>query len=86
VRSVASTTSATATTTTFAEAGARSRDVMAPIDREHLITNIVAHASDRVSAEVQQRVIGYWTSVAADLGARVAAGLGRRERVRYGAR
>jgi hypothetical protein len=39
-----------------------------------------------VSAEVQQRVIGDWTSVDANLGARVAAGLVRRERVRYGAR
>jgi hypothetical protein len=31
---------------------------MTPIDRGHLITNIVAHASDRVSAEVQPRVSG----------------------------
>ena len=32
-------------------------------DREHLVTNIVAHASDGVSADVQERVIGYWTNV-----------------------
>ena len=45
-------------------------------DRDHLVTNIVAHASDGVSDDVQRRVIGYWTNVDADLGARVAAGLG----------
>jgi catalase len=52
------------------------RDVMTDTDREHLVTNIVAHASDNVSDGVQQRVIAYWTAVDADLGARVAAGLG----------
>ena len=39
---------------------------MRPMDREHLVTNIVAHASDGVSADVQERVIGYWTNVDAD--------------------
>jgi catalase len=52
------------------------RDVMTDTDREHLVTNIVAHASDNVSDGVQQRVIAYWAAVDADLGARVAAGLG----------
>jgi catalase len=52
------------------------RDVMTDTDREHLVTNVVAHASDNVSDGVQQRVIAYWTAVDADLGARVAAGLG----------
>jgi catalase len=51
------------------------RDVMSDTDREHLVTNIVAHASANVSDAVQQRVIGYWTAVDGDLGARVAAGL-----------
>jgi catalase len=49
---------------------------MTPTDREHLVTNIVAHASDGVSADVQARVIEYWTNVDGELGARVAAGLG----------
>jgi catalase len=53
------------------------RDVMDDTDRDHLVTNIVAHAGDHVSADVQARVVEYWTSVDADLGARVAAGLGR---------
>jgi len=60
----------------FVQPGALYREVMSPTDREHLVTNIVAHASDGVSGEVQERVIGYWTNVDAGLGARVAAGLG----------
>jgi catalase len=53
------------------------RKVMDDTDREHLATNIIAHASDGVTPEIQQRVVGYWTNVDADLGAKVAAGLGR---------
>jgi catalase len=52
------------------------RHVMSPTDRDHLVTNIVAHASDGVSAGIQARVIAYWTNVDAELGGRVAAGLG----------
>jgi catalase len=62
----------------FGQAGTLYRDVMDETDREHLATNIVAHAGDGVSAEVQERVIGYWTNMDAELGARVAAGLGSR--------
>jgi catalase len=51
------------------------RDVMSDTDREHLVTNIVAHASDGVSAPMQARVVDYWSKVDPDLGARVAAGL-----------
>jgi catalase len=52
------------------------RDVMSDTDREHLVSNIVTHASADVSEDVQLRVIGYWTNVDGELGARVAAGLG----------
>jgi catalase len=45
-------------------------------DRQHLVTNIVAHASDGVSSDMQRRVVAYWTNVDAELGARVASGLG----------
>jgi catalase len=55
---------------------------MNPTDREHLAGNIVAHASAGVSVPVQERVIAYWTSVDADLGARVASGLGFAEAAR----
>jgi catalase len=60
----------------FGQAGALYRDVMDATDREHLATNIVAHASAGVSAAVQTRVIAYWTNVDPQLGQRVAAGLG----------
>jgi catalase len=60
----------------FVQPRALYRDVMTPADREHLVTNIVAHASDGVSADIQARVITYWTNVDAELGSRVAAGLG----------
>jgi catalase len=61
----------------FVQAGALYRDVMTDMDREHLATNIIAHAGDGVTPEIQDRVVGYWTNVDAGLGARVAAGLGR---------
>jgi catalase len=61
----------------FGQPGALYRDVLNDTDREHLVTNIVAHASDGVSTDVQERVIDYWTNVDAQLGARVASGLGR---------
>jgi catalase len=55
------------------------RNVMSDTDRDHLVDNVVAHASDGVSDDVQKRVVGYWANVDADLGARVAAGLGLRD-------
>ena len=44
-------------------------------EREHLASNIVGHATNAVTPEIQERVVEYWTSVDADLGARVAAGI-----------
>jgi catalase len=52
------------------------REVMSDTDRDHLAANIVGHASDEVATETQLRVIAYWSAVDADLGARVASGLG----------
>jgi catalase len=60
----------------FVQPGALYRDVMNDTDRQHLVTNIVAHAGDGVSAPVQRRVVEYWSSVDPQLGADVAAGLG----------
>jgi catalase len=60
----------------FVQPGALYRDVMDGTAREHLVTNIVAHASDGVSEDVQRRVVEYWTNVDPELGGRVAAGLG----------
>jgi catalase len=60
----------------FVQPRALYRDVMSTTDRDHLVTNIVAHASDNVSDAMQGRVIEYWSNIDPGLGARVAAGLG----------
>ena len=60
----------------FSQPGTLFSEVMSDTDRDHLVTNIVGHASDHVTEPIQQRVIAYWTNVDAQLGARVAAGLG----------
>src|SRR5437870_2061524 len=60
----------------FGQAGTLVRGVMDDTNREHLTSNIIGHASQDVSDDVQRRVIGYWTNVDSHLGARVAAGLG----------
>jgi catalase len=47
-----------------------------PPSATRMVSNILCHASQDVSDDVQGRVIGYRTGVDANLGARVAAGLG----------
>jgi catalase len=60
----------------FVQAGTLVREVMSATDRDHLVDNIVAHASGGLAADMQARVVGYWRMVDMDLGDRVAAGLG----------
>ncbi|WP_131745889.1 catalase [Frankia sp. Cppng1_Ct_nod] len=60
----------------FGQAGTLYRDVMSDTDRDHLVTNIVGHASQDVQVDVQRRVVEYWRQVDPDLGARVGKGLG----------
>jgi catalase len=60
----------------FVQPGTLVRDVMDDAARDALVTNIVDHASDDVSTEMQLRVIAYWTRVDEAIGARVATGLG----------
>jgi hypothetical protein len=60
----------------FGQAGTLYCDVMSATDRELSVANIVGHASDGVTETIQQCVIAYWASVDADLGTRVATGLG----------
>jgi len=61
----------------FTQPGTLYRKVMTPTDREHLVTNIVAHLGNRVERFIQERAINdYWSKVDPDLGARVARGLG----------
>jgi catalase len=59
----------------FVQPRALYRDVMDETDREQLVANILAHASDGVSEPVQERVVEYWSNVDAQLGAKVATGL-----------
>jgi catalase len=56
----------------FVQPRALYQNVMNDNDREHLVLNIAAHASDAVSRDVQNRVIAYWAQVDPDLGLRVA--------------
>jgi hypothetical protein len=60
----------------FSQPGTLVREVMDDAARETLVANIVEHASDDVSSDMQLRVIAYWTRVDEQIGARVAAGLG----------
>jgi catalase len=60
----------------FGQAGTLVREVLSEADREHLANNIVAHATNSVSADVQHRVIEYWTNVDPNLGNTIAEALG----------
>jgi catalase len=59
----------------FVQPGALVREVMSDGDRANLTSNIVEHASDHVSTDVQYRVAAYWRSVDTTLGENVAKGL-----------
>jgi catalase len=60
----------------FGQAGTLVREVLSDTDREHLANNIIGHATNGVSTDVQRRVIEYWTNVDPNLGITVAEGLG----------
>ncbi|MFD9941518.1 catalase [Nonomuraea sp. NPDC059023] len=52
-------------------------NVLSETDREHLVGNIVGHASaPEVTAEMKKRVVEYWSNVHKDLGQGVSQGLG----------
>jgi catalase len=59
----------------YTQAGTLYREVMTDADRAHLATNIIAHATDGVTPNIQQRVITYWTNVDPTLGAQIAAAI-----------
>jgi len=44
--------------------------------RHHLVGNIVGHMGDGVERRVQERALSLWRRVDADLGTRIARGLG----------
>ncbi len=60
----------------FGQAGTLYREVMSDTDRDHLVENVVGHASNEVTRPIQERVVAYWSSVDSELGRRVAGGLG----------
>lgn len=60
----------------FGQPGALYRDVLGPVERDHLAGNIVSHLRGGVSPAMVERAIGYWRNVDAELGDRVSAGLG----------
>ncbi|MFI9555870.1 catalase [Nonomuraea endophytica] len=52
-------------------------NVLSETDREHLVGNIVGHASaPEVTAEMKKRVVEYWSNIHKDLGQGVSQGLG----------
>jgi catalase len=52
-------------------------NVLSDTDKEHLVANVVGHASaPEVTADMKVRVVEYWRNIAKDLGDRVATGLG----------
>ncbi|GAA3662234.1 catalase [Nonomuraea antimicrobica] len=52
-------------------------NVLSETDREHLVGNIVGHASaPEVTADMKKRVVEYWDNIHKDLGQGVARGLG----------
>jgi catalase len=61
----------------FSQPRALWENVLSATDREHLVSNIVGHASaPEVTGDMKKRVVGYWTNVHKDLGEGVATGLG----------
>jgi catalase len=59
----------------FTQAGMLYRNVMTQTDRDHLVDNIVFHMSG-VEPVVLERAVNLWRKVDADLGSRIALGVG----------
>ena len=61
----------------FMQPGTMYRDVMSETDKEHLLTNIIGHATHGpgLDRDVATRVRDYWRQVDPDLGANVAKAL-----------
>jgi len=61
----------------FVQPRALWENVLSETDREHLVSNIVTHASaPEITGEMKKRIVEYWTNVHKDLGQAVAKGLG----------
>jgi catalase len=62
--------------TDFVQPGTLYRHVLSQTERDHLVSNIVTHMSQGVERFIQERSVNLWRQVDADLGERVARGLG----------
>jgi catalase len=61
----------------FIQPGTLYREVMSPVDRDHLASNIAGHLSQGVERFIQERAVNeYWARVDPALGADVAQHLG----------
>jgi catalase len=59
----------------FGQPGTMVREILSKAEVEHLAANVIGHATNAVTPEVQKRVVQYWTNVDADLGAKIAGGI-----------
>lgn len=60
----------------FIQPGTLVRQIMDDAARDRLVSNIVGHVKNGVEEPVLSRVFEYWRNVDAELGARVAKGVG----------
>jgi catalase len=60
----------------YGQAGTLYRKILSATDRDHMVSNIVAHMSKGVERAVQERALAHWYKVDKELGSRVAQGLG----------
>ncbi|RKT52082.1 catalase [Saccharothrix australiensis] len=61
----------------FGQAGTLVREVFDDAQRERLVKNVVAHASNGVSAPVLERVFEYWRNIDKETGDKIAAAFGK---------
>jgi len=59
----------------FGQPGTMVREVMSDTDRDHLVQNIVGHATNAVTSDIQRRVVDYWTKVDSEIGQRISQGI-----------
>ncbi len=60
----------------FGQAGSLYRHVLTPVERDHLVNNIVGHMGQGVEPFIQERALKLWYHVDHNLGDRIAQGLG----------
>lgn len=61
----------------FGQAGTLIREVFDDAQRERLVRNVVAHASNGVSEPVLERVLEYWRNIDKETGDKIAAAFGK---------